>query len=70
MLVQALTLNAQMKTVMLELTTVGETRVTRSSLQKTFGDQFKMESNWELKLVCKSNRVNYLYGLVSFKKRP
>lgn len=39
-------LTSQTKKIVLELKTIGETRITQ---EKTVGDQFKMESYWELK---------------------
>lgn len=52
--VQALALTSQMKKIMLVFT-IGETRITQ---KKTFGDQFKMECNWEPKVVSKTKRVS------------
>ena len=45
--VQALALSSQMKKILLEVTTVGETRITQ---EISFGDRFERKSNWELKL--------------------
>lgn len=45
--VQAWALSTQIKKIVLEVTTIEETRITQ---EISFGDQFKRKSNWELKV--------------------